>query len=332
MRSGQAGLLALAILFLVAGCGRESQWTYEVDLYWTVDPALVTFAPDGEWPTGFDEPRALAVGQDDTVYLAGDRALRLFALDGALRGEIPLDAPPHSLAVDEEGRLYVGFTDTIQVFLPVDHPASGDPPLQRAALLGPLPDDARITSLAADLDDLYAADVANRVILRLDREGGIVGRIGRPDEARRIPGILLPNPQFDVALGADGLIRVNNPGRLRVEIYSAEGHLELYWGEPGLRTEGFSGCCNPAGLAILPNGHYITSEKGLIRIKEYDPEGVFVGVVAGPDQLGPVEPLRVHETPQQSQVRGFGVAADADGRVYVLDVVRNVIRIFEKKN
>jgi len=312
-----------AALLLAPGCGRESQWTYEVDAYWSVDPALVTFAPDGQWPTGFDEPRALAVGHDDTVYLAGDRGLRLFDLAGTLRGEIPLEAPPRSLAVDEEGRLYAGFTDTIQVFLPVALPAPGEPLLVPGPLLGPLPDGARITSLAADLDDLYVADAANRVILRLDREGGIVTRIGETDAARNIPGILLPNPQFDVALGRDGLIRVNNPGLLRVEVYSAEGHLELYWGQPGLRTDGFSGCCNPTSVAVLSDGSVITAEKGIPRVKHHDLiTGELLGVVAVPDAFGG----KIGDFGEG--FAGFSLAVDSRDRVVLLDPRTRTVRLF----
>ncbi|MHC4524382.1 MAG: hypothetical protein ACYSU8_02430, partial [Planctomycetota bacterium] len=94
---------------------------------------------------------------------------------------------------------------------------------------------------------------------------------------------------------------------------------------------GFSGCCNPVALAILPDGGFVTAEKGLVRVKVYDADGEFVGVVAGPDQLGWIAPLRVCKTPEECKSKGFDVAVDSAGRIYVLDTLRNVVRVFEKK-
>jgi hypothetical protein len=75
----------------------------------------------------------------------------------------------------------------------------------------------------------------------------------------------------------------------------------------------------------------VTCEKGLVRVKEYDEEGKLIGVVAGPDQLGWQAPLRVCEKPEDCHARGLDAAVDGQGRIYVLDQVRNVVRIFEKK-
>jgi hypothetical protein len=95
--------------------------------------------------------------------------------------------------------------------------------------------------------------------------------------------------------------------------------------------EGFSGCCNPVSLAVLPDGGFVTCEKGLIRVKVYNAEGEFVGVVAGPDELGRTEIMRVCDTPEQCGQQSFDAAVDAAGRIYILDTLNHTIRIFEKK-
>ena len=82
---------------------------------------------------------------------------------------------------------------------------------------------------------------------------------------------------------------------------------------------------------MLPDGGFVTCEKGLVRVKVHDEEGKVVGVVAGPDQLGWQAPLRVCETPEQCQSRGLDVAVDAAGRIYVLDLEKNIVLIFVKK-
>jgi hypothetical protein len=88
-----------------------------------------------------------------------------------------------------------------------------------------------------------------------------------------------------VKLGKDGLLRVNNPGRHRVEIYTAEGDLELSWGKATVGIEGFCGCCNPTALGLLADGRCITCEKGLPRVKVIRQRGAFECVVAGTESF-----------------------------------------------
>ena len=68
-----------------------------------------------------------------------------------------------------------------------------------------------------------------------------------------------------------------------------------------------------------------------MRVKIYDADGVFAGVVAGPDELGWVGPMRVCQTPEECKAKGFDLAVDKQGRIYILDTVRNLVRIFVKK-
>ena len=101
------------------------------------------------------------------------------------------------------------------------------------------------TGLAAGEKDVFAADAGKLVVLRYDRSGKIVGRIGRKDADRNVPGFIVPSPFLDVIIHRDGLLRVNNPGRHQVEAYTFDGDLEGAWGKPTAAIEGFCGCCNP---------------------------------------------------------------------------------------
>lgn len=299
------------------------EYSYDLAEYARIDPELILYAQRGpEIATGLTQNRAIVVTRDGTMLVAGDKRVVELDVRGGIVRAIDCPAEPMCLALDEDGTLYVSLTDHIGVF---DRDGTLTAQWEK-------PDQAPLlTSLAVTGEYVFAADAGAKVIHRYGKDGTLLATFGQRNPERNHPGFIIPSPYgFNLAMAPDGLLRAVNPGRHLIEAWTVDGHREWWWGETSIRVEGFSGCCNPAGLAILPNGHYITSEKGLVRIKEYDPEGVFVGVVAGPDQLGWVEPLRVQETPQQSQVRGFGVATDAEGRVYVLDVVRNVIRIFDK--
>jgi hypothetical protein len=170
------------------------------------------------------------------------------------------------------------------------------------------------------------------VVLRYNTAGTLLGHIGEKDPDKNIPGFVIPNPHFDLAVSREGLLRVANPGRNRIETYTLDGDLEFSWGARSVDIKGFCGCCNPVSFAILPDGGFVTAEKGLVRVKVFNSDGAFVGVVAGPAQLGKSEKLmRVCNTPEECRGGGLDVAAGADGRVYVLDVTENVIRVFQKK-
>ena len=191
-------------------------------------------------------------------------------------------------------------------------------------------EDAVLTSIAVSKSDVFVADAGNRVVLRYDTAGKLIKSIGRKDENRNIPGFVIPSPYFDLAIGSDGLLRVVNPGRHRIEAYTFDGDLEFWWGQFSTSIEGFCGCCNPVNFAILEDDSFVTCEKGLIRAKIYDPDGKFVGVVAGPEQLVEGGASRVCTTTAECQAGGFDAAIDMQGRVLVLDTIKNVVRTFVK--
>lgn len=300
------------------------EYTYDISEYAKIDPVLILYQQQGpEIHTGLTQSRVITIAPDGTLWIAGDRKIISLDSHGVLLRTLECPVEPTCLGFDGNGRLYVGLTDHIGVF---------DPDGTKIGEWDKPSDSALLTSLALTGEHLFVADAGNKIILHYQKDGTLLSSFGQKDIDNNIPGFLIPSPySFNIAIAPDGLLRIVNPGRHLIEAWTLDGHREWWWGQTSMRVEGFSGCCNPAAFAILPNGNFITSEKGLIRIKEYDTDGHFVGVVAGPDQLGPIEPLRVYENSQHSQVRGFGVAVDVTGRVYVLDVIRNIVRIFEKK-
>ena len=97
-----------------------------------------------------------------------------------------------------------------------------------------------------------------------------------------------------------------------------------------MELEGFTGCCNPVNFAILGDESFVTCEKGLVRIKVYDPEGEFVGVVAGPEQLARGWEANICDVPAECQSGGFDIAVGNNDEVLVLDTVNNIIRFFSR--
>jgi hypothetical protein len=157
-----------------------------------------------------------------------------------------------------------------------------------------------------------------------------MGTIGKRDPDRGIGGFVVPSPHLDVAMAADGLLRAVNPGRHRIEAYTPEGDLELHWGKPSMGIDGFSGCCNPCSIALLPDGGVITGERGIPRVKLYDAHGTLLGVVAAPEKFAEGE-RALRGDWREGSGGGLDVALDSRGRVLVLDPLARVVRIFVRR-
>jgi len=134
-----------------------------------------------------------------------------------------------------------------------------------------------------------------------------------------------------VKLHPDGLLRINNPGRHRVEAYSFDGDFEGSWGKPTAAIEGFCGCCNPINLAMLPDGRVVTCEKGLPRVKVYNAVGDFDSVVAGTDSFPENAKVGAGEAEAESALAGLDAAVDSKGRIYILDLVTGGVRVMQRK-
>lgn len=303
--------------------GPEYSYDNEIKKYIKIDPSLILYQQTGEpIQTDFETTHAIALDVDGNIYVVGDSKVAQYDSAGTLLNTIDLPKEPTCIEVDLDGNLVVGMGNLIAIL-----DSQGNTVREWAAPVA----DSLQTSIAVDKDHIFAADALNKLVWCYDRAGHVIEKIGQKDADRNIPGIVIPSAYFDIAIYPDGLLRVVNPGRHWIEAYTTDGDREWYWGRAGVDIEGFSGCCNPVALAVLPDGGFVTAEKGLVRVKVYDADGEFLGVVAGPDQLGWIEPLRVCKTPEECKAKGFDVAVDKAGRIYVLDTLRNVVRIFEKK-
>ena len=305
------------------GSGLGAGFRYDVGELAKIDPNLILYRESSEpIDTGLSHSRALAVDSRGALYVGGDRAVRVFWRDGSLLGEIATGGEPTALTVAQDGKVYVCVQDHVEVY-----DAGG----RKLASWESLGGRAVLTSIAVSGDEVFVADAGDRVVVRYDSSGRVVGRIGRKDAERNIPGFVVPSPYFDLAVAKDGLLRVANPGRRRIEAYTKEGDFEFAWGRSSVEIDGFCGCCNPVNFAVLPEGGFVTVEKGLVRVKVYDSQGRFVGVVAGPAQLVEEGSAGVCELPEQCRAGGFDIAVDSEGRVFVLDTIKNVVRTFSKK-
>ena len=326
-----SGLLALSAV-VAAGSVRSARaadgakasnpFAYDVSEWDRTDPALIQYQEVNRFNIANPEPRRIAVGPGDRLYVATKRGVSVFLKEGAVLSEISLSSPARCVAVAADGTVYAGVRDHLEVY---------DPKGQRIAIWDSPSRRSWLTGLALGENDLFAADSANRCVLRYDRNGTLIGRIGEKNKDRNIPGLIVPSPYLDVEIGRDGLLRINNPGRHSVELYTSSGDLEASWGKPSVAIEGFCGCCNPVALALLPNGRCVTCEKGLPRVKVYSSEGIFDCVVAGPESFSENGKAgSVHDL-SDGTMGGLDAAVDSQGRIYILDFVSRGVRVMQKK-
>ena len=151
------------------------------------------------------------------------------------------------------------------------------------------------------------ADAGNKMVVLLDRQGRVERIIGQNDGQ-----FILPSPYFDVALDSYNFLYVANTGHRRIETRSSEGRLISAFGEPGMAPDAFCGCCNPAHF-IKTRGGFVTSEKGINRIKILGKEGQFVEFVSSKNKFVPSIPLDL----ASSDGNTIYAANPYDSKIYV---------------
>ncbi len=319
--------IAIAAVVKFDATGREKtqlpgDYLYSIENLGSIDPGLIVYQSEGrEIDTGFEDSRAIAVDEAGLIYVAGGRGVHVFSQFGEMVKRIDFDETPTALCI-HEGVLYLGMDNFVRVYRLEDESwADWERENERAFF----------TSIAVDKENVFVADAGNRVVLRYDRRGEILNRIGEKDAERNIPGFVIPSPFFDLATAQDGLLRVVNPGRHRIEAYTYDGSFEFSWGKYSPEVAGFCGCCNPANMAILDDGRFVTAEKGLTRVKLYTIDGEFEAVAAGPGQLlKNADSYRISEFPQDAKKTLFDLAVLGEN-IFVLDIAENRILTFVPK-
>jgi sugar lactone lactonase YvrE len=280
----------------------REHYQYDISAYREIPAELVRYREAKRIETGMRRLRGIAAAGKDNVYVTGDGMVKVFDGEGKEQTRFELGSTARCIALGPEGTVYVGMERHLEVY---------DTSGKRKASWPSLGEKAVLTSIAAGAKDVFVADYGNRVVWRFDRTGALRGKIGEGE-------FIIPSPYFDVAIDPDGALWAANTGERRMERYSYDGKLEKGWGESSMELTGFSGCCNPSHFAIAANGSFVTSEKGLERIKVHDGNGEFSCVVAAPDDFA-------------EGTVGIDVAVDSAGRVLVLDPATRTVRVFEEK-
>ena len=287
-----------------------NKFEYNVDEFKNVPEELIHYKETKNFKVGFEKPAGLTIAQNK-IYLVGDQNLKVIDTNGKLIMETAFDEVPKTVEVSDN-KIYVAFKSSVSV---LDENGNKQNEWQ-------LEDEkSLITSIAVNEESIFVADAGARKIMHYNLSGELRNAFEGKDEEDDLHGFIIPSPYFDMDITEYGDLWVVNPGIHTLEQYTTEGNLREHWRSSGARTEGFSGCCNPAHFCFLEDGSFVTSEKGLVRIKIYRPSGEFSGVVAPPTKFD-----------DKIEGQAPDVAVDSNGSIYALDFDRNVLRVFEKNS
>lgn len=281
-----------------------------------LDSALIGYVKTRVINTGLTNLTGIALNNDDRVFVSGNGRITEFKTDGSKLIDFPVDTLASCIAVNGDD-IYIGAGYTVY-----HYKTNGT----RTGILRSDAHKGHITSIGINEGFIYAADAVSKRIIKFSPDGKLISEIGRKDTATGAPGFVLPSMYFDIAFDSFNGLWAANTGRLRLENYTAKGIFESSWGISSIRSEGFAGCCNPAHFALLPDGGFITYEKGIDKIKEFGPTGQFICLVAGAGSFRGKTDLQLGNNNLVKDI-----ATGSDGKVYILDAY-NQVNIFTKKD
>lgn len=206
---------------------------------------------------------------DGNIVVATPNNIFLYGMDGGLANGFSTPSDVRDIAI-YDGRIFVLYPSRIEVYgfdgaLIQDWQACSD--------------DADYCHFTVFDQGVYATDATNKIICHYRLDGSLAGFIKSPD------GFVVPSYSFAIT-NVDGQIYCSNPGRHRVEVYTADGEFVRSFGKSGTDAGEFSGCCNPVQLAVTSAGELLTSEKGRPRISCYATDGTFRSVLLNTEMLG----------------------------------------------
>jgi hypothetical protein len=284
----------------------KNPYALEVDQYKKVNDELISHKETRNFSLGLMIATDMSL-HENKLFISGNSSLVVLPLDGTEATMHEILPGATCLEVDSQ-HIFIGFGSYVAKYSHDGELLQEWPDLGERTVL---------TNLAIKGDIIYAADAGNRRIVIFDREGEQKGMFEGKADSEAGHGFIVPSANFDLVVNSFGELWVVNPGKHALEDYSDDGRMRGFWENISFDIDGFLGCCNPARITTLEDGSFVTSEKGLVRIKIYDQSGKLLSVVASPDLF------------EGEDAKAPEVCADENNVIYALDFDKDMVRVFE---
>jgi len=314
-------IIGLAVMMLLAIIGlmvwdfyydskpEGNPFAYELDNLRKVDQSEICYNLKSKINPEIEAPYGIAVDYKDRVYVAGKDRIKIFDKKGNPVSGFEIFEPAMCISVSPDGDIYLGLKDHIEVF-----DFSGNFLMQWPQINS----SAFITSIAVEGGSVFVADAGNKLVYHFNQSGILKNTIGERNMETGFSGFIIPSPHFDMAIGREGQLWVVNPGKHEFLAFNKNGELFSSWEKTSMQLDGFSGCCNPGNIALLPDGSFVTSEKGIERVKIHLPSGDYKCVVAAPENF-------------EEGTEHLDLAVNSEGDILVLDTKKEMVNIYTKK-
>ena len=306
-----AGLYFLGKHFIKPEYGEDPKNPYDlnIDSIGKIDDNLYCNYQSSSIKLDIKKPKAIALGPDDNIFISGDSSVFIYDNSGKNIFEFKLNAQAYSIAVSKENKIFLGIRDHIKVYS------------KKGKLSGTwksIGEKGFISSIALKDDNVFISDAEAELIYEYNSSGEKLMTYGSKKASDSLLRFVLPSYYFDIAIDPEGFLWAANTGKHKLVNLKSNGELRSYWGETSSLISCFCGCCNPTHFVILEDGSFITSEKGIVRVKKYDSAGQFVCAVAGPKHF-------------KKDSKGLDIAIDSEQNIYVLEPMAQKVHIFKEK-
>ena len=285
----------------------ENPYAINIDEYIQDDTSLIMYNEVRNIRLDTALIRGIAY-HDNKIYILGNDFLQAISPEGRELMRVTIPLSPGCIALSES-KIFIGYNDHISAFNKNGELISAWDTIGKKSVL---------TSLAVTDGNLFAADAGNRRVLRYTTDGNLMGQFEGKSDTGQLHGFIIPSANFDLAVNHDGELWVVNPGKHALEQYTYEGRMIGFWENASFNIDGFSGCCNPAQMAVLPDGSFVTSEKGIVRIKVHKPSGEMLCIVAPTKSFG-------------NAFLAPDIAITPEGVILALDFDNHMVRVYQHK-
>jgi hypothetical protein len=304
------GLIAVVIIadYLSTRPGKRppNPFAFDISEYESVEDKLISHLETRQ--IRISDSRAINIASNDnSIFLLTANSLQIITPRGEETGSFSLEQIPTALYVFSDNSSIIAYENHLEYFNP-----DGES-LHKSEFA---PGNAIFTSVGVLNDKVFVADAGNKQVLIYDLGLTYLDAFKGESGVSATHGFILPSLHYDLAIHPDNELWVVNPGLHSIQNYATDGRFRRQWGQPSFSPEGFSGCCNPSYITFLHDGRFVTSEKGLVRIKIYKESGVLESVVAPPDLF-------------KNGLKAPAIASMKNDIIVALDFDRNMIRIFE---